>query len=314
MEKVCVAIVTFNRKEYLCQLLDALDKSSYPIEMLVIVDNASSDGTCEKLYDRGIIQKYVTGEVTLSKWNFRDVYYFLSEENTGGSGGFNKVFEIALKYDWKYIWAMDDDVWPEPDCLEILVSHFSDNALTCVPSRTDMRFKDKVIIDFDLKNPFKLRSKRKKYLEKYSEWDFIKIEDMPFEGPIFERSVVEKVGLPDKNWFILFDDTDYAHRVRKVTEIHYIPSAILHKSIIPNRNGGSKYTWKQYYGLRNAMRFDMKYGENILVRKISPCLLRWTMCFKAAVRGRFNDIKIINRAYRDAVNNNMGMTVKPGEF
>ena len=99
MEKVCVAIVTLNRKEYLCQLLDALDKSSYPIEMLVIVDNASSDGTSKELQDRGTIQEYEAGKVKLSKWNSRDVYYFLSEENTGGSGGFNKVFEIALKYD-----------------------------------------------------------------------------------------------------------------------------------------------------------------------------------------------------------------------
>lgn len=314
MDKVCIAIVTFNRKNYLLKLLEKLIESSHPIDTIVIVDNASTDGTSDFLKQHKIIETAQKDKISISNWNNVRICYYLNPINSGGSGGFNKVFEIALKFEWKFLWAMDDDVWPEPDCLECLVKHIAPNALVCVPSRTDLNFEDKVIIEFNLKNPFLLRSKRKKYLKKYKDADYINIEDMPFEGPFFDRSVIEKVGLPDKKWFILFDDTDYAHRCRKYTEIHYIPKAILHKSIIPNRDKKSKYTWKQYYGLRNAMKFDMIYGETIIVRKVSPWLLKMNMYLKSIIRGRFTDIAIIKRAYYDAIHDNMGMTVKPGEF
>lgn len=314
MDKVCVTIVTYNRKKYLCKLLEALDMSTYPIEMIIIVDNASSDETCLELVKQGIIHNYETEKVSLSEWKNKKVVYYLSKENTGGSGGFNKAFEIALNYEWKYIWAMDDDVWPEKDCLEKLISHLSNNVRACVPSRSDSKFEDSLTVGLDLKNPFKLGSKRKKILHKTPDMDYVEIVAMPFEGPIIERTLVEEVGLPNKDWFILYDDTEYAHKIGKISKIYYIPAAVLHKSIIKNSNKLKNITWRQYYYMRNAMKFDMKYGENIFVRKFSPWFYMITKCLIEIVHGGHENINIIRKAYVDAKHDNMGMTVRPGEF
>ncbi len=76
--------------------------------------------------------------------------------------------------------------------------------------------------------------------------DYVEVVDMPFEGPLFTREIVEKTGVPDKNYIILYDDSDYARRALNYTKIRYIPSAMLHKAIIPVRDKKQCMTWKDY--------------------------------------------------------------------
>ena len=86
MKKIGVLVVTYNRKEYLNNLLDGLLHQTATISFILIVDNNSSDGTRDMLLDRGIITggdapKIVTGNV-ISGIQF---YYHKLPDNTGGS-------------------------------------------------------------------------------------------------------------------------------------------------------------------------------------------------------------------------------------
>ena len=92
--------------------------------------------------------------------------------------------------------------------------------------------------------------------------DYVEVVDMPFEGPLFTREIVEKTGVPDKNYIILYDDSDYARRALNYTKIRYIPSAMLHKAIIPVRDKKQCMTWKDYYSYRNSIHFIHLYGES----------------------------------------------------
>ena len=47
--KVCAVIVTFNRKILLMRTLTALYAQTRPVDTILIIDNASSDGTPELL-------------------------------------------------------------------------------------------------------------------------------------------------------------------------------------------------------------------------------------------------------------------------
>lgn len=49
MSKVSVHIVTFNSQAYIASCMEAVFRQSYPIEQVIIVDNASSDQTLERL-------------------------------------------------------------------------------------------------------------------------------------------------------------------------------------------------------------------------------------------------------------------------
>lgn len=48
-KSICVALVTYNRKNYLLNLLTALHHQTYSISAIVIIDNNSIDNTCDEL-------------------------------------------------------------------------------------------------------------------------------------------------------------------------------------------------------------------------------------------------------------------------
>ena len=55
--KVCVGIVSYNRKDLLISLLNDLSNQSFPIYEIIIVDNCSSDGTPDSLIINEIIDE-----------------------------------------------------------------------------------------------------------------------------------------------------------------------------------------------------------------------------------------------------------------
>ena len=124
--KVCVGIVSYNRKDLLISLLNDLSNQSFPIYEIIIVDNCSSDGTPDSLIINEIIDDYVPGQLSDSVWRDIIIHYYRNIENVGGSGGFAKVFELFLSGDSDCIWAMDDDVSPEKDCLSEMMKYLED--------------------------------------------------------------------------------------------------------------------------------------------------------------------------------------------
>lgn len=312
MENVCVVLVTFNRKELLIKLLDGLFKQTKKVSSIVIVDNHSTDGTAEELIKRGIIEKSVEGRCEVSLYNDTKIHYYKNSENTGGSGGFKKAFELACEIECDYIWTMDDDVLPESDCLENLLKNIDDDYGVCIPNRTTGEFKDQVVISFNWKNPFK--SVHKKTLKQI---DGIKenteVFDFPFEGPLFKKEIVNQVGVPNADYFIFFDDSDYALRCLKHTKILFVLDAHLHKQIIPQA-GNVNYNWREYYYARNEIVFDRKYNKNVFVALIRPYITIAKRVLKYTLKRNPTALKYSKKAFKDGKNKNLGKTVNPGEF
>ena len=105
---VNAVIVTFNRKELLERCIQAILNQTYSVKNIVIIDNASTDGTDKLLKELDYLD------------NEKILYRRLST-NIGGAGGFHEGMKFAhsLRQDW--CWIMDDDVIPATDCLEELV-------------------------------------------------------------------------------------------------------------------------------------------------------------------------------------------------
>lgn len=308
--RVCAIVITYNRKECLKKLLAALNSQTKALDSILVFDNDSSDGTEKMLLDSGFVEDIEAG--ILQKKD--KCLYFGNTENSGGSGGFHDAIEIASKLDFDYLWCMDDDVSPEPDCLEELLKHVSDDVRICLPTRTDKNFQDRAVVKLDESNPFKytIASRKTMLCNDQISGDTIEVVDMPFEGPLISTSLIKEIGYPKKELFIIFDDTEYAARARKFTKIVYCKKAILHKQIIPQKQSNSSMNWKNYYGFRNQFWFDRTYGTNVFVRRLRPWLSTVTVIFAAVAKRKFNNIKVIKKAYYDGTRGTLGKTVAPG--
>lgn len=100
---VTVNVLTWNRKADLERLLISLKHQSYRNLEVIVVDNASTDGTSEMV-----------------KSKFPRVRLFKSSENRG-IVNWNVGFENAAG---EYVLALDDDCFPEEDAIERMVSKF----------------------------------------------------------------------------------------------------------------------------------------------------------------------------------------------
>src|SRR5699024_2786274 len=103
---VVAVIVTYNRKELLATCLRAVANQTRKPDGILVVDNASSDGTREML-----------------RHEFPDVELLTLPTNTGGAGGFSAGINLLLeKKSADFAWLMDDDAEPKATALAPLVS------------------------------------------------------------------------------------------------------------------------------------------------------------------------------------------------
>jgi rhamnopyranosyl-N-acetylglucosaminyl-diphospho-decaprenol beta-1,3/1,4-galactofuranosyltransferase len=203
-ETVAVVVVTHNRADLLAGMLDGLVAQTWQPDTVIVVDNASGDHT-QQVLDRDDLPLQV----------------IRSEENVGGAGGFRIGMETAYVAGWDRIWLMDDDVVPAPDCLATLMAVDPELSacLMCVREDLEGRLVEKSATTFDLRNPLSIKPKTASvettYLTREAMPPLVEIEVVAFEGLLLRREVVAAVGLPDAEFFIFYDDADFALRARK---------------------------------------------------------------------------------------------------
>lgn len=319
-ESVCVLVVTYNRVNTLLKTLQGIMNQNKKINGIFIFNNNSSDNTEKELRDRGFIKR--NEEISPNKLYSTSlkgirIHYYYNETNLGGAGGFAKGIGMVLKLNYNYLWIMDDDVLPEPDCLEIIRKEMVRNdALVGIPNRTDDNFVDKACVDIDFSDYHKFWTEmRKSKIAGPFKKDSIIVNDMPFEGPVINMQLIHKVGVPDSGFFIEYDDSDYAQRLQNYSKIVFATKAILHRQLARKSEGGKKampYNWRNYYKIRNNIIFDKRYGKTFKVRNFSPIILISHHIYLSIKNRNFiNNFPIILKAYFDGVTGKMGKRVKP---
>ncbi len=266
---VGIVIVTYNRKQLLKRLLDAITAQSYKDFEVFVIDNACTDGT----------EEYVK-ETVNSDSRF---HYKRMQTNTGGSGGFCEGVKLAFEANMDYIWGMDDDALPAADALEVLVKTAEGlQEKTCLVSYT--------VEDLNSEQTKALKNEQPELIEK---------EHFLFLGFFVPCALVKQIGLPKKDLFIYFDDIDYSYRAKNAGYKLYMvrDSLIQHPPMMLNTKKfkllGAHFEvqemvkWKWYYYMRNGR---LVLPQNKLVKKsmfklLIGCLLAYPKCFPAALTG-----------------------------
>lgn len=275
MRTVSAVVLTYNRKVLLSECLDAIAAQSRPVERIIVIDNAGTDGTAEWLAE---------------EWGDRVELYRLPT-NVGSSGGFSMAMRVGYERGDDAIWLMDDDVIPAPDALERLME-----AETTLASR---KLNAPYVIstawtpDGQLTNVPSVDRKRNRI--SYENWPILLEEGMApvrratFVSILLKRETIRDFGLPMADMFMWGEDTEYTRRITRhhpgyivgksrVVHVRYAPGVLsiktennpdrvrLHYHLRRNRmfikrQGG----WKpaataMYYQSKSALRLLLK-GE-----------------------------------------------------
>lgn len=197
---VCAVVVTYNRKDLLVECLTALERQSRKLDAVYIINNASTDGTESFLTQLGWLKK-------------ENIHLFSLPENLGGAGGFSFGVEQAFKDRFDYIWLMDDDGYPAENCLLELLNAIDENSYLG-PLVLDKENPDALC--FPIRVPRSLTTIS--YLDdikKLPQQDTIEGIVIPFNGILFSTKLVNKIGIPRKEYFIWGDDFEYTKRAEK---------------------------------------------------------------------------------------------------
>jgi rhamnopyranosyl-N-acetylglucosaminyl-diphospho-decaprenol beta-1,3/1,4-galactofuranosyltransferase len=288
-ETVAVVVVTYNRAALLTRMLAGLAALRRRPDAVIVVDNASTDHTA----------------TVLDTVTDLPLQVIRPEENLGGAGGFHLGVEAAYEQGFDRIWMLDDDVVPAPDCLSVLMAVDPDKADCLMVTREDLRGRlvEKAAITFDLLNPLKIKPKTAMVETTYGIRDrmpaLVELQNVPFEGFMLRRRVVEAIGLPDADFFIFYDDVDYALRARRAGfRIFAVRDAVLVRQLDFDQQHDLS-GWKGYYMYRNLFTVHRRYGENALVRA-KPWLITAGVVALSPFRGGRAEVRNVRRALKDA--------------
>lgn len=288
MERISAVVVTFNRLELVKKTISALQCQTRPLDCIIIVNNGSTDGTAD----------YLDSLPKENEW------IIIHQENVGGSGGFWRGIKEAYERGFDWIWCMDDDVFPRENCLE--------EALECTDQRTGIVCPKRIMNGktfisesetLNLSNIFQWRYGKVLSCKAANGRIPIDLQSMTFEGPLIRREVVDKIGLPNRELFILFDDTDYSYRTHLAGfRILYSPLAVIDKHFFKQTKTADELflanKWKMWYDIRNASYFAKQYGKNWLYRTIGEFpFLYMLSILKNIFLNKHYDFQDIYKAY-----------------
>ena len=209
MSKVAAVVVTYNRKDLLIECIEALLNQEYSDCDVIVVDNASTDGTSE-------LVKETFGS---------SVIYVNTGSNLGGAGGFNYGMKTAYMLGYEYFWLMDDDCIVNPDSLSVLMKTAEDLNGNFGFLSSRVLWKDGSLCRMNIQKI----SYKKKIDDTIVSLN--KIIMATFVSFLVKRDIVDEVGLPITDFFIWADDLEYSRRISKTHDCYYVfDSKVTHKS------------------------------------------------------------------------------------
>lgn len=209
--RVTAVVVTYNRLPLLQRLVERL-RATPGLDRIVVVDNASTDGTGEWLAAQ-------------------DVAVLALATNTGGAGGFHAGLRHAIEEtDAELVWLMDDDGLPEPDCLTRLLAERDLDFWG--PVVVDQERPDRLVFPIRLPGSTRVVHELGDVRAAATEGRLAGIV-IPFNGVLVTRALVERIGYPRAEYFIWGDDHEYRLRAEaagaRIATV--VDATVLHPSV-----------------------------------------------------------------------------------
>ncbi|MBN2134854.1 MAG: glycosyltransferase family 2 protein [Acidobacteria bacterium] len=251
--QISILIINYNTRDLLERCIEVLKPNTFPSKWkLVVVDNASSDGSAEM-----VLKKYPAVAVV----------------EMGGNLGFPKAVNRGIQdYPAEYYLILNSDTEVTQDNIKTLLEFMNDKphagAVTPIqqnklgeiqlcwgdfPTLLSEAKRKKFQDALDRKNPAAIQSLKK--FEKLFPADWIAGSTMLLRG-----ETLSEAGLMDENIFIFFEDIDICTRIRREGWTIYVKPVV---KVIHHRGESAKtepfnasihyrkaqlYFWNKYHG------------------------------------------------------------------
>lgn len=287
MNQTAAIVVTYNRKELLRQCITRLLGQAGASCDVIIIDNASTDGTEEMI------------EVEFQQ---PEIIYENTGSNLGGAGGFEYGVGKAIRMGYEYVWIMDDDTLPEETALaELFAADIKLNGkwgfLSSVAYWTDgsicqMNIQKKDIFRHIGKNEYAMET--------------APIKMCSFVSLLVKSKVIREIGLPIGEYFIWTDDYEFTGRISRKYPCYMVPkSKVIHAMKRHTRvdfaaDDASRIE-RYHYIYRNDVHCYRHYGMAGWVYILSKDVYTVFHILKSANGERGKRIRIVWKGFREGL-------------
>jgi GT2 family glycosyltransferase len=263
-------VVTHDRRELLLEALDAVQAQTRKPDVIVVVDNASTDGTAE-----AVRRRYPTVDLVCLP------------RNTGGAGGFTAGMTRALGRDADLFWLMDDDTVAGPTALATLLDARAAYAGPQPPALVASR----VVWSDGRDHP--MNTPRRKPRASSSERSVaagagcMPVRSASFVSVLVDAAAARERGLPIADYFLWNDDFEFTTRLLRDRVGLLCPaSLVVHKTATygdTDADPGERF----FYEVRNKMWLFTRSGGLAPGERALYCgstLVRWARTIRRSRR------------------------------
>ena len=235
---VYIIILNWNGWKDTIECVDSCLQLRYPAFRILVVDNASSDGS-----------------ETILRAQFPHIELMQTGANLGYAGGNNVGISHALANGADYLWLLNNDTKVDPGALDEMVRVAIDDAtvamvgpkillhsrpqyLNCVGSTINLLTGQPRLIGLGEKDDGRFDGNKE-------------MDSLSGCSLLVSKEIVEKVGLMDERFFLYYEETDWILRAKRAGyRMMYVSQAkIWHK--VSASIGGHQSPLMLYYMTRN---------------------------------------------------------------
>lgn len=266
---VSVIIPNYNRCDDLRNCLDSVLKSDYSNIEIIVVDNNSTDNS------KQLINFYVH--------EYKNITALYLEENLMAAGGRNAGIRVANGH---YLLFIDSDNIIERTMISFLVIAMEEDPRIGLIGPIMYYYQDKTKCWFAGNVINNITSKTKyftndRYIEGLRAKKFGDTDHIP-NCMMVRKSIQEKVGLFDETYYIMYEEADFARRIRdfgyqikiNIDAVTYHNVQLPNEITDPMRKIGCDNPIRTYHFSKNRNLYMSKYAP--LLGKISYfCFFRF---------------------------------------
>ena len=235
VDQVVIVVLNYNGQKCLIKTLLSLQALSYTNKEILVVDNASTDGSFAEAQER-----------------FPE-YSFLALPKNGGFGyGMNRGIEYAIDKQADYVWLFNYDALAEPDALLPLVrvAKQSGDRVLLSPLILDQYHKN--WFSGGRINFFRMRVEHDQGLIPTQNTETKFLTGCALFLPV---PMIQKIGLLDESFFLYYEDADYSLRATKMG----VPLVVVPESQVIHSEESQFNPTKTYHLVLSGLVFFEKH-------------------------------------------------------